>query len=111
MKRAALLAASSVLCVAVFAAAPAAAAPAEKPQAVPTQSDISAQSRPRVRPQIRVTPRPYPYRNFHTIYPLPYDTEYPGPNAVRQCVDAYVTELRPSGTVIVPRMRCRWVTS
>ena len=72
-------------------------------------SDLSAQSRPkRVRPQIRVTPR-YPYRSFHTAYPLPYPHENPGPNAVRQCVDRYVTELRPSGPIIVPRMRCWWV--
>ena len=67
-------------------------------------------SRPRraSRPKIRVRPV-YPYRRYHSFYPLPYDTEYPGPNAKRQCVDGYVTEHRPSGTVIVPRMRCWWV--
>jgi len=68
---------------------------------------IRVQAR-RTRPQIRVRPR-YPYRNYHSAYPLPYATEYPGPNAVRQCVDWYATEHRPSGTVIVPRMRCWWV--
>jgi len=31
-----------------------------------------------------------------------------GPNAVRRCVDWYAEEWRPSGTVIVPHMRCRW---
>ena len=31
-----------------------------------------------------------------------------GPNAVRRCVDWYAEERRPSGTVIVPHMRCRW---
>jgi hypothetical protein len=60
------------------------------------------------RPKIRVRPV-YPYRRYHSLYPLPYDTEYPGPNAKRQCVDGYVTEHRLSGTVIVPRMRCWWV--
>jgi hypothetical protein len=27
---------------------------------------------------------------------------------VRQCVDGYVLEHRPSGTVLTPRMHCRW---
>lgn len=85
---------------------PTAAAPRNDGTAV-GNTDISAQSR-RVRPQIRVQ-RPYYYRRFHSAYPLPYDVEYPGPNAVRQCVDRYVTEFRPSGTVIVPRIRCWWV--
>jgi hypothetical protein len=62
----------------------------------------------RARPQIRVRPR-YPYRNYHSAYPLPYDAEYPGPNAARQCVDWYATEHRLNGAVVVPRMRCWWV--
>ena len=62
----------------------------------------------RARTRLRVRPI-YPYRHYHSLYPLPYDIEYPGPNGKRECVDAYVTEHRPSGTVIVPRMRCRWV--
>lgn len=33
---------------------------------------------------------------------------YPGPNAVRICNAHYEPEYRPSGTVIVPRMRCYW---
>jgi hypothetical protein len=33
---------------------------------------------------------------------------YPGPNATRHC-DAWLEkEYRPSGTVVVPRMRCVW---
>lgn len=32
----------------------------------------------------------------------------PGPNSVRICTDWYEQEYRPSGTVIVPRMRCYW---
>ena len=34
---------------------------------------------------------------------------YLPPNAVRACNAWYEQEFRPSGTVIVPRMRCRWV--
>jgi hypothetical protein len=68
---------------------------------------IRVQAR-RARPKIRVRPR-YRYRNYHSAYPLPYDNEYPGPNAVRQCTDWYATEHRPSGTVIVPKRRCWWV--
>jgi hypothetical protein len=66
--------------------------------------------KPRPRARTRVYVRPlYPYRHFHSIYPLPYPVEYPGPNAHRECVDGYVTEYRPSGPVVTPRMRCRWV--
>ena len=67
-----------------------------------------ARSNMRARPKIQVRPR-YPYRRYHTLYPLSYEYEYPGPNAARQCTSRLVTEHRPSGTVIVPRMRCRWV--
>jgi uncharacterized membrane protein len=74
-----------------------------------TIQEISAQSRTYRRPrtQLRVYPR-YPRRNFHALYPLPYAIEYPGPFAVRQCVSRLAQERRPSGTVIVPRMRCWW---
>jgi hypothetical protein len=34
---------------------------------------------------------------------------YLPPTAVRTCDAWYEPEFRPSGTVIVPRMRCRWV--
>jgi hypothetical protein len=34
---------------------------------------------------------------------------YLPPHAVRTCDAWYEQEFRPSGTVIVPRMRCRWV--
>jgi hypothetical protein len=71
--------------------------------------NAQAQSEPgRARTRLRVRPV-YPYRRYHSLYPVPYDIEYPGPNAKRECIDGYVTERRPSGTVIVPRMRCRWV--
>jgi hypothetical protein len=60
------------------------------------------------RSRITVQPR-YPYRRYHSLYPPPYDVEYPGPNAKRDCAVRYVTEYRQSGTVVVPRMNCRWV--
>lgn len=68
-----------------------------------------AQNEPRrVRPRIRVQPV-YPYRRYHTLYPVQYPAEYPGPNAKRECAARYVQEHRPSGAVIVPRVNCRWV--
>ncbi len=33
---------------------------------------------------------------------------FPGRNAVRECNATYMQEFRPSGTVIVPHMRCHW---
>ncbi len=68
---------------------------------------FSAQERVRPRPRIRVTPRCL-YRSFSTTYPVPYECEWPGPGAVRQCVSWLATEYRPSGKVIVPHMRCWW---
>ena len=56
--------------------------------------DASAQARRRGRTQLRIT----------------RDPVYLPPNAVRACNAWYEQEYRPSGTVIVPRMRCRWVT-
>lgn len=35
-------------------------------------------------------------------------SSHPGPNSVRICNAWYEQEYRPSGTVIVPRMRCYW---
>ena len=71
--------------------------------------EISSQATTmRTRPRIgRVYPR-YPRRPYTTLHPLPYGIDYPGPRAVRQCVSRLVPEYRPSGTVIVPRMRCWW---
>jgi hypothetical protein len=77
----------------------------------------SAQSNPRpgrARTRITVTParpygtRAYPYRTYSTTYPVPYTYEYPGPGHVRQCGSWLAAENRPSGAVIVPRMRCWW---
>ncbi len=86
-------------------------------RAAPVATELSAQSQvknqvknqvKKKRPQIRVTPR-YPRATTNTPYPRPYDVQYPGPNAKRQCVARLVQEARPSGTVIVPRQRCWWV--
>jgi hypothetical protein len=71
--------------------------------------DDRARRPPRAR--LRVYPRelyPYPCRNYHAAFVLPYDYECPGPNAVRRCDFRLVQEHRPSGTVIVPRQRCWW---
>ena len=62
----------------------------------------------RAKTRLRVQPI-YPQRHHHSLYPVPYRFDYPGPNGKRACVDAYVIEHRASGTVLVPRMRCRWV--
>jgi hypothetical protein len=110
MLRIAVLASAAVLSCAAFETAAAAdSAPAGRPAlAGPGQelTDISAQSsRPRAR--IRVTPRRRGLDN--SPYPRPYAIEYPGPGAKRDCVARYVQEYRPSGTVIVPRMNCRWI--
>ena len=59
-------------------------------------TDVSAQSRKTVRRAPRRVPI---YRGSHD----------PGPNAVRICNAYYEQEYRPSGTVIVPRMRCWWL--
>jgi hypothetical protein len=56
-------------------------------------TDLSGQRRQRPRTRIR-------------IY-APYS--YPGPYAVRHCTSWLEPEWRPSGAVIVPRMRCWWV--
>jgi hypothetical protein len=69
-----------------------------------------AQARPkqrRPRARIRVAPA-YPYQSEPSLYPLPYEYHYPGPGAVRQCTSWLARELRPSGPVIVPKMRCWW---
>ena len=67
-------------------------------------SEFSSQTRQR--PRIRIQPNAQPPA---WNYPRPGEYSWPGPGAVRQCADWYATEYRPSGTVITPQMRCRWV--
>jgi hypothetical protein len=90
----------AALLLAAFAVEPGVAQPRDGYQ--------SAQSeRPRSRTRVYVRPV-YPYRRHHAFYPPPYDIEYPGPNAHRECSGGFATEHRPSGTVITPRLRCWW---
>jgi hypothetical protein len=108
MRRIGALTAIAALGSLLVAVSPAVAEPAQPAAGAQTATDFSAQSRPRARTRIRVQ-KYYPYRRWHSLYPLPYDVEYPGPNARRDCSVRYVQEYRPSGTVIVPRMSCWWV--
>jgi hypothetical protein len=71
-----------------------------------TEGAVYAQAR-RPRTRIRVTPR-CPYRTEALPYPAPSECDFPGPGYVRQCNSQLVQEYRPSGTVIVPVMRCWW---
>lgn len=61
----------------------------------------SAPTRIVVRPTFRSRPDA-------TEFPRTDNLGFPGRNAVRQCVSWLATEHRPSGTVVVPRMRCWW---
>ena len=109
MQRIATLAAVATLGALLLGGAPTTAAPLRADAHAASVTDVSAQSRPRrPRAAIIVRPRGYPYRTFHSFYPLPYDIEYPGPGFVRQCAAWLAPEARPSGTVIVPRSRCWW---
>ena len=64
--------------------------------ATPAPAGDSAAAKPaRARPPARIR-----------VHPLAQS--YPGPDAVRQCTAWLAPEYRPSGTVIVPKMRCWW---
>jgi hypothetical protein len=92
----------------LFAAAPSRALSEVQTVGAGPAADARAQQTSRPRARLRVQPI-YPYRHFHSVYPVPYRYEYPGPNAKRECVARYVEEHRPSGTVVTPRMHCWWV--
>ena len=97
--------AGAAIILAVLAISPVSVARAEQAQPVIRLAQAAPPDAPprRVyRPQarLRVTPNYDP----DSIYPH-YN---PGPNAVRVCNAHYEQEYRPSGTVIVPRMRCYW---
>jgi len=66
--------------------------------------EFSSQERQRPRIRIQREQQPAAYD-----YPLPGPYAPPGPGYVRACEDWYYTEYRPSGTVVTPQMRCRWV--
>jgi len=67
-----------------------------------------ADSQRRSRTRIRVSPRCF-YRTESVPFPVPYECEAPGPGYVRECSSWLTEQARPSGTVIVPEMRCWWV--
>jgi len=82
-------------------------------------SDLSAQQRvpSRSRTRIVVHPRPiYPRGPIGPpgfgldLYPRPYPYDWPGPNTQRECIGWLAADARPSGTVVVPRRRCWWVS-
>ena len=113
MQRILPIAALLTLGMMTLASSPGVAAPASQDALAQATgaAKASVQNRTkRARPRVNVRPL-YPRQNFHSFYPSPYPIAYPGPNARRECVARYVTEHRPSGTVIVPRMRCWWVRS
>ena len=79
-------------------------------QTVGVGSAAAAQPQQARRPRTRLRVHPiYPYRHYHSVYPVPYRFDYPGPNAKRECAARYVEEHRPSGTVVTPRLHCWWV--
>jgi len=61
-------------------------------------------ARPGSRPPELLQPRPPTRLRVTPLRRAPLDRR-----AYRQCQDWYETEHRPSGTVIVPKMRCWWV--
>jgi hypothetical protein len=69
-----------------------------------TSAFAQAAPTPRAPPRITVTPR----QPAASPYPSP-GPAFPGPGYVRDCVSWLEQDPRPSGTVIVPRMRCSWV--
>ena len=73
----------------------------ETPRIAGTEFSAQTRQRPRIRIE-RDQPAAYDY-------PRPGPYAPPGPGYVRQCADWYLTEYRPSGAVITPQMRCRWV--
>src|SRR5215813_7147295 len=94
--------------IALAAAAGMAAVSDAWAQAAPG-SEAATQSRPPARARTRITVSPaYPYRTYSTTYPTPYKYEAPGPGYVRQCASWLAKDYRPSGTVIMPGMRCWW---
>jgi hypothetical protein len=92
-----LLLAAMAASVAAIPAAPAQARDGQRQSAPKIErilaAEISSQARRRPRPATRL-------RVYRERLPA---------NAVRTCDAWYVQEFRPSGPVIVPRMRCRWI--
>jgi hypothetical protein len=91
------------------------AEPLSPSERVMSPSELSAQRARRARPRITVHPRRLEdgsigrSGNRFDEFPRPYRYEWPGPNAHRECIGWLEPEYRVTGTVIVPRRRCRWV--
>jgi hypothetical protein len=98
--------------IAALGLAGAAVAQGSDRSAASQHSEFSAQKKKkaaRKRAPVRVRVQPA-YRHYHDSSPYPRADEIsaPGPGAVRQCRSWLAREYRPSGTVIVPQMRCWW---
>ena len=90
MQRNAIIFGFLALVAATFAGFPAAAAPAAGIAGADQTHALAAQTRRR--PRVIIRPR----------------RVRPGPNSQRICRSWLAEEYRPSGTVIVPQMRCWW---
>jgi hypothetical protein len=88
------MAVTAVLALVGFGFWPMTPAAAQNAGANAAPGDTTAPNRVRPRPPARIR-----------VHPL---TQTLGPDAVRQCESWLATEYRPSGTVIVPKMRCWW---
>jgi hypothetical protein len=107
--RAAWIAAALVLLMSAAGREPAFAQTASgSSQARATEATSAHAQSTRRRPAARTRITVYPRRRAASLYPSPYPYDYPGPGAVRDCTSWLEQEARPSGTVIVPRMRCAW---
>jgi len=103
-----------------FGAGDAVAAPRGAAARAAPPSDLSAQTRRVRRAPVRITVYPryqlYPRGpvgysgNRIDFFPRPYPYEWPGPFATRDCIAWLAAEARPSGPVVVPHRRCRWVS-
>ena len=94
------------------AAAPRRAAPPTATAQQGPASDLSSQRRLRRSPvRITVYPRGLigPRTRDFDVYPRPYPYDWPGPFAKRDCIAWLAAQARPSGPVVVPRQRCRWI--
>ncbi len=75
--------------------------PAARAQSAPSAAPAAALASPAdVSTQQRIRRRATAIRVYGHTLP---------PTATRTCTSWYEQEYRPSGTVIVPRMRCHWI--
>jgi hypothetical protein len=106
-------AASIAVVTLALALGPAASALAQTSGSAKQTSEFTAQTKKKKavpkRAPTRVLVRPaYRYYLEASEFPRPDDVSWPGPGAVRECTSWLAREHRPSGTVVVPRIRCWW---